>query len=168
MDTLTIEDLAALLRANAKGLYPVEAATELLIRSGVWLRRAGFRVACVEVWGPTEEHPHHEVGAHINWEIVGEAMAAYAAGQPVPEWIGVCSGGERHLIQIAHDIAAGPMSDVSGLDRSAAALVLAAVSHAAGAHAHKDFVLTVDADGVPRRAAATPENSGPLFPWPKS
>ena len=167
MDTLTIEDLAVLLRAHAKGDYPTEAAVELLIRSDVWLRRQGFRVACVQTWGPTTDHPHHQVGACIKWTTVGEALTAYAAGQG-PEWLGVCSGGERRLIQIAHDLAAGPMAEVGSLDRGNVALVLGAVSHAAGVHEHADTVFVVDADGVPHRVAATPENSGPLFPWPAS
>ena len=121
------------------------------------------------MWGPTEEYPNHEVGACINWDVVGEALAASADDQPVPEWLGVCSGGERRLIRVAHDIAVGPMSDIGYLDRANVALVLAAVSHAAGTHEHGDHVYTVDAEsGEMRREAATPENSGPLFPWPSS
>lgn len=111
MDTLTIEDLATRLRAHAKGLYPPEAATELLIRSDVWLRRPGFRDACVETWGPTTDHPHHVPDASIKWDAVGEALTSYAAREPAPEWLNVCSGGERRLIQIAHDVAVGSMSE---------------------------------------------------------
>ena len=168
MDTMTIEDLSTRLRANAKGSHPAEAAIELLIRSDVWLRRSGFRAACVKTRGPTEEYPHHEVGAYLDWDAVGNALTASTDGQPVPEWLGVCSGGERRLIRIAHDIADGPMSDVGALDRGNVALVVAAVSHASGAHEHGNTVLTLDADGVLRRSPATPENSGPLFPWPQS
>ena len=167
MTTMTIEDLTGLLRANAKGSHPSVAAVELLIRSDVWLHRQGFRAACVKTDGPSTDYPYRPPSAYLDWNAVGAALTAYDAGEG-PEWLGVCSSGERVLIQIAHDIAVGPMSNVGSLDRGNVALVLAAVSHAAGSHEneHADHVYVPNADGVVQRVPATQENSGPLFPWP--
>lgn len=159
--TITAEDLHAQLRANAKGMYPLEAATEFLIRSDVWLRRGDFLQACVQAWGPTEAEPHLKSGACILWGVVGEALVAMeTVDEDCPAWLGVCSGGERRLILIAHDIAVGPMSEVAGLDRRLQELVLAAVAHAGGSHEHHPPFK------VGEQAADRREYLGSLYPWP--
>lgn len=165
--TSSFEDLYAQLRANAKGMYPLEAATELLIRSDTWLRRGGFLQACVQTWGPTEAEPHLRAGACVMWDVVGEALAAMeSVDEDCPEWLGASSGGQRRLILIAHDIAVGPMSDVCGLDRSLQELVLAAVAHAGGSHEHHPAPLTHHPDGTVTMAANRREYLGSLYPWP--
>src|SRR5215218_6220857 len=54
--TLTSEELAPMLRAWASGLFPSEAAVELLIAHGVWPHRRDFRFTLVDAvddgWGP--------------------------------------------------------------------------------------------------------------------
>lgn len=168
--TITAQDLHAQLRANAKGLYPLEAATELLIRSDMWLRTGGFLEACVQTWGPTDAEPHLEAGACIMWGEVGEALVAMeSVDQDCPEWLKVSSGGERRLIQIAHDIASGPMSEVCGLGRVSQELVLAAIAHAGGSHEHKPYPFTSNPDGTLSWAEGGPRTClGSLYPWPQS
>jgi len=169
MDTMTVEDLSELLRTSALGGRARVAAMELLIRSNVWLHRDSFRDVCVVVEGPTARWPGQAHVAYINWEAVGEALTAYDAGEG-GGWVEGCSDGERRLIQIAYDIAAGPMSEVSMLARGDVALVLAVISHASGTHERaggSDHVYETDPEtGGVLRIPATPENSGPLFPWP--
>lgn len=109
------------LREWASGLYPLEAATELLIR-------AGF----AQSWRPWVA-PCYPDGdqdrAHWHW-IDFEA---------IPEMIGDMSGGQQRVLRLAASLGAGgvPVSlndDLSGLDRRLSALVLAAFSHALGTH----------------------------------
>lgn len=169
MAMVTEQDLHARLRANAKGLYPLEAATELLIRHGTWLRRGGFVDACVETWEPTQAESHLEAGACIMWGEVGEALAALSSVDvDCPKWLGVSSGGERRIIQVAHDIAVGPMSDVCGLGRDSQELVLAAIAHAGGSHEHKPHPFTTHPDGTVTLAEGRGrgEYLGSLHPWP--
>src|SRR3954451_15204062 len=54
--TLTSEELAPMLRAWASGLFPSEAAVELLIAHDVWVHRRDFLFTLVDAvddgWGP--------------------------------------------------------------------------------------------------------------------
>ena len=57
---------------------------------------------------------------------------------------------------------------ISGLDRGNAALVLAAISHAAGTHEHREYVPTVLDDGTRLVDLTSPRlGLGPLYPWPE-
>ena len=52
--------------------------------------------------------------------------------------------------------------DVPGLDRQAAALVLAAIAHANGSHEHSE--IQFNEDGTPRGFSRVPT----LYPWPET
>jgi hypothetical protein len=65
MSTLTPDLLAQLLRQRAAGSYAVEAATELLIAHGTWLRRGDFVYACVNY-----DHDGTHPVAWIDWDAV--------------------------------------------------------------------------------------------------
>ncbi len=134
--------LAGELRSWAQGLYPLEAATELLIRSGY-----------AQSWRPWVRD--REYGGH--W-IDFESIPAHTGGM---------SGGERRLLLLAatlSDVVGAPFSLgdlVSGLDRDKVDLILAAVAHAAGTHEGSRFVY--DDDGKP--VGVEPITSS-LHPWP--
>lgn len=132
-------ETAAALRAWAAGSYTSEAAVELVIRAfggqlldGPWIAPAS--------------------GARAWFDAAAVAEAGYL------------SGGQRRVLQIAASVAEpGHSIDLAdvlpGLDRDAAALVLAAIAHAAGTHEHGDIEI--------RNGAMT--NHGPLpslYPWP--
>jgi hypothetical protein len=132
------------LRAWAKGLYPTEAAAELLIRAlngrlldGPWI-------------APTD-------GRRMYWfdtELVAEG--------------GYLSGGEQRTLRIAASLADSrnpvSLSDVlPGLDRETVRLVLAAVAHANGSHEHADIVID-RVSGVAQNGGRLPS----LYPWPQS
>jgi len=122
--TTCFDDLAAALRAWAKGLFSTEAAVELLIGHRSWLYREDFREIAVEFGqGITSG----AVMASVDFE---EAAHALGAGM-LP-----CSGGEGRVLRIAASIAEGVPVDlreaVTGLDENNAALAAAAVLHAAG------------------------------------
>src|SRR5919206_4978256 len=75
---LASAQLAPMLRAWAAGLYPSEAAVELLIAHGSWMRRRDFLTALVDVvddgWGPRGEVVPT---ASVDWERV-EGFLAHA------------------------------------------------------------------------------------------
>jgi hypothetical protein len=100
------------LRGWARGAPAVEAATELLIRGG-WAQE-------------TRPWVHGLDGGAGCWVDF----------QAIPDQIGGMSGGERRYLRIAVSLGAGAPVDLddalSTLDRRSAALVLAAVAHAAG------------------------------------
>lgn len=141
------------LRDWARGSYPLEAATELLIRvqGGRWARTD-------QMWVRVE--PNGQV-----WVDFAELVDQLVAGGP---W----SGGERRILALAAALGAddGLLNDaLPGLDRDNVALVLAAVSHAAGSHEHgpDPFIWGTDNAGEPR-PIRNPDSSepGPLYPWP--
>jgi len=116
------------LRAWASGSYPLEAATELLIRA--------FDGRFVEPGWPWM-HPT----VHGHW-------IDFAA---IADQIGGLSGGEQRLLRIASSIgspdATVNLGDcLSGVDRPTLQLVLAAVAHAAGSHRHRE--VTTNPDGT--------------------
>ena len=126
------------LREWARGMYPMEAAVELLIRA----------------WGGRFARPGQP---WITYDINGRAVVdteklAYESG--------AFSGGERRLIGIVLSlldnedrVALGEA--VSGLDRDTMALVLAALAHANGSHEHSVII-----DNFMQRP-------GSLYPWPE-
>ena len=125
--TTRLEDLAAALRAGARGLYAAEAAVELLIGHGRWLERADFVELFVETdVGLSDDTPM----AWVDWEA---AVAALAAGG-LP-----CSDSEAGVLRLAASLAVGGPVDlrdaVFGLDERNLVLVATAVLHAGG---HRD------------------------------
>ena len=143
---MTMPNIAAheQLRAWAKGNYPLEAATELLIRA--------FDGRFVEAGWPWIHPTKH--GQWIDFATI-------------PVQIGSLSGGEQRLLRIAASIGSSKTSVnlgdcVNGLDRPRLQLVLAAVARAAGSH--EESGITIAHDGTicatrltsphPRRVAA--------------
>ena len=126
--TTCFDDLAAALRAWAKGLLCLEAAAELLIGHRWWLFRAEFLAIAVE--SGQEVFSGQEMAAV---DFVAAAGALEAGVLP-------CSGGEGRVLRIAASIAEGVPVDlreaVTGLDENNAVLAAAAVLHAAG---HRDL-----------------------------
>jgi hypothetical protein len=102
----------------------VEAAVELLIGHGSWLGREDFRGVAVEV---DRDVVGGAVLAVVDWEA---AVAALDAGR-LP-----CSSSQAQVLRLAVSLAEGLAVDLraalSGLDERNAALVAAAVLHAAG------------------------------------
>lgn len=139
MTTPIAEDL----RTWARGSYPVEAATELLIRA--------FRGRFAQ---PSHPWIHHDDDCWVDFDAITD------------ETIGVYSGGERRLLALAAAIGGSRRVNLnetlSGLDRTAVTLVLAAVAHAAGSHQHSDLRI-----GPTTRFAHLVDLGG-LFPWPNS
>lgn len=147
---MTETDHHAALREWARGLYPLEAATELLIRAD-----AGRLAAPGQPW------VHHDgTSAWIDFDAIADE-------------IGTLSGGERRLLclaaSLARDVPVQLGDALSSLDRDHAALAVAAVSHATGSHEHREYVghredastpLTVHPDS-PRL------DLGALYPWPE-
>jgi hypothetical protein len=115
--------IAGALRAGAAGLYPLEAACELLISTS-WLHRDDFtrfiRTGTALTDGVTEL-------AEIDWQA---AITARDTGQ-LP-----CGGGENRILRLAASIAAGIPVDLhqalSGLDETSINLIVRAARHANG------------------------------------
>ena len=122
--TRTPDHLHAALRAQVKGLYACEAATELLIMHASWLHKTDF----------INEFIHTGTGlisgipmSAIDWP---EAITALEAGR-LP-----CSGGESRMLKIAASLAGGiPVNlrdALTGLDSANINLVASAVLHTGG------------------------------------
>jgi 8-oxo-dGTP diphosphatase len=115
--------LAAGLRAHARGLYPAEAAAELLIDHAVWLRRDDFtaRFAC------HAQSPNHTDMVIIDWPAV---ITALDTGD-LP-----CSSGEGRMLRLTASLAHGIPIDLrdalTGLDARNINLFRQAVLHANG------------------------------------
>lgn len=127
-------------RAWAEGLYPVEAGTELLIRTG-------FVISEQSPWIVA-----HGDRARIDVDELIRQSAAW-------------SGGEQRMIRIAASLLSTEHpcnlnDDVPGLDREYATLVLAAIAHASGSHEHSG--LTYDDNGQPDGFTRLTS----LYPWP--
>ena len=138
------------LRAWAKGLYSLEAATELLSRA------LGGRFA-QPPWPWI--HEESDGGAWIEFETI-------------PDHIGPLSDGERRILTVVASLGAGvpvDLSDViSSLDRGNVALLLAALSHAAGTQEHAEYVPTRTSDAGSVLDPTSPRlDLGPLYPWPE-
>jgi hypothetical protein len=121
--TTGFEDLAAAVRAWAKGWLPTEAAAELLISHRRWLEREDFVQVAVEVrWEPFRDH----LVAAVDF-----AAAADAVQGMLP-----CSDGERQVLLVAASIAEGIPVDLREaalcMDAANAARAAQAVCRAAG------------------------------------
>lgn len=102
------------LRAWAQGLYPSEAATEMLIR-------AGF----AQTWRP--------------WIVAYEADVYGIDFARIPEQIGTMSGGESRFLLAAASVGSAHVEVclgdvVCGIDRYYVELILAGIAHAGGTH----------------------------------
>jgi hypothetical protein len=133
-------DAAAGLREWARGMYALEAAVELLVRS------FGGRFASAgQPW------IRHRRGGY--W-LDTDALAEVSGG---------LSGGERRVLAVVLALASGgPLADLAdvlaGVDREYLTLILAAFSHAAGSHQHS----LVRHDAL----TASYYRPGPIVPWP--
>jgi len=94
---MTGDDLTAALRAHARGLHHLEAAVELMISHGSWLRRADFLHFVHTAPGPIGGTPM----ASIDWPQV---IAALDHGR-LP-----CSGAEGRMLRLAASLAEGTPS----------------------------------------------------------
>jgi hypothetical protein len=105
------------LRDWARGLLPLTAATELLIRGG-W----------AQTWRP--------------WVLERDGGGWWIDFEAIADHIGALSGGERRFLLLAKSLGAygelvGLEDTISGLDHDKVNLVLAALAAAAGAdHLH--------------------------------
>lgn len=127
MTTVNPRRLSGALRACARGLYPLEAGTGLLIDCGSWLHRDDFTSRFITAGTGTGISDGATLLASIDWEA---AVTALHAGK-LP-----ASGGERRMLLLAASIAAGTLVDLNdalpGIDRRNAGLAVRAVAHAAG------------------------------------
>lgn len=139
---VTPEQLLAGLRAWAHGSRTTEAAVELLIRH----QRA--------------------IHARAPWLNVTEDGVCSIDVDALRWHSGAWSGGEQRVVRIACSLLGGdPVrldDDISALGRPEMDLVLAALSHAAGADQSVD--IRVDEDGRPHLHVL---DLGPLHPWPE-
>lgn len=129
------------LRSWAKGMYALEAATELLIRVfGGRFASTGYPWVLVEDGRPW-----------IDFEAIADN-------------IGALSGGEKSMLLLIASIGGGEPVDLSdtlpGLDRTNLQLFLAAVSHAGGSQEHSAIIENPDGSHSISRQEA-------LYPWPK-
>jgi hypothetical protein len=133
--TLTVDELALMLRAWANGLYTCEAAVELLIGHGVWLHRKSFLSRCVDAVDDGWFNGEDVAMAFIDWE-------AARAGLDDDQLPG--SSSELRMLRLAISLAGGdtdptaaPLAElIPGLDHTNAALVLESIAHLAGWHEH--------------------------------
>ena len=115
--------LTAALRAGSKGMHCDQAATELLIRHGSWLRRDDFTARYILI-GTSQAG---DITAAIDWE---EAITALHAGD-LP-----CSSSEAAILGLAASFAtATPVilrHAITGLDQANLHLVTNAIRDAGG------------------------------------
>ena len=129
----------ARLRAWAKGIYGMEAATELLIR--------GFDGRFAD---PSCPWIHPTASGHwIDFESI-------------PELSGALSGGEQRFLKIAAALDDGEVTvnlgrALAGLDRQHVHLILAAVAQAAGTHQQAQVVM--------RAGVITVDRHGSMYSW---
>ncbi|GGU26608.1 hypothetical protein [Nocardioides albus] len=136
-------ELAQSLREWARGLYSLEAAVELLI----WFNHGRL------LDGSWIEHD-------------SEGARYWFSADMVPTDGGELSGGERRVLEIAASLAepslakVGLGDGVTGLDRDALDLILAAIAHAGGSHEHSRPVFGLDGTYAGTRELPT------LHDWP--
>ncbi len=115
--------LATALRACSQGMYCEEAATELIIAHGSWLRRDDFTGQFIRA----PAGPAGRTTAVIDWD---EAIAALHAGK-LP-----CSGSEAAILLLAASLATASLVNlrdaVTGLDQANLHLITSAIRHAGG------------------------------------
>jgi len=123
--TVNPRHLGDALRAGARGIYPLEAGTSLLIECGNWLHREDFTSRFITAG--TSISDGITLLASTDWEA---AVTALHAGE-LP-----ASGGERRMLLLAASIAGGtPVSlndTLPGIDQRNASLVISAIRHACG------------------------------------
>jgi hypothetical protein len=124
--TTCFDDLAAAIRAWAKGWLPTEAAAELLISHQAWLLREDFLRAAVEVrWEP-----------FLGRQVAAVDFAAAAEAAEAVQGVLPCSDGERQVLLVAASIAGGIPVDLREaalcMDAANAARAAQAICHAAG------------------------------------
>jgi hypothetical protein len=117
--------LARSLRACAHGIYPDEAAIELLIGHATFLDRDDFTR---HITTSAHDRPGSEAAhAAIDWTAAATALDAGA----LP-----CSGGERRIFRLAASLAAGlPVNlrdALTGLDEPNLTLAITAFMHTSG------------------------------------
>ncbi|WP_420112125.1 hypothetical protein [Pseudactinotalea sp.] len=136
--TTTTNTVAERLRVWARGIYPVEAGVELLIRhdkaiydDAPWVHDDGER-------------------AWLDVDVLLDGSGAW-------------SGGEQRIVRLAASLIGQERvnlsDDVTGNDRRTTALVLASIAHANGSHQDGDVVF--DDAGRPSTVRL-----GSLYPWP--
>lgn len=116
MPTLTLDKLAACLRVGARGAYATEAAVELLIAHGTWLRRADFRTACVDDDGHTL--------AWIEWDTVIDFLNDTPSSTSEESMLLIAA----ELIGVDTHVPLGHL--LTGLDDRNSRLVVDAIAHA--------------------------------------
>ena len=116
--------LSVALRAHARGIYSLEAATELLIDQRTWLRRKDFTAAFISTGCRSLTDADW---AHVDWQT---AITALNAGD-LP-----CSGGEQRMLRLAASLADGIPVDLrdvlTGIDADNVTLMSRAMLHASG------------------------------------
>lgn len=136
--TTTTTTLADRLRAWAKGMYPLEAGTELLIRQG------------------------KAIYAGAPW-IHDDGERAWLDIKALLDECGAWSGGEQRIVHLAASLIGEEqvnLSDAaSGLDREGLDLLLAAIAHAGGSHEHGGIEFGHDGQAHLVRHST-------LHPWP--
>lgn len=132
------------LRDWAKGLHPLVAATELLIRT----RKA-------QHWRP--------------WVLERDAGGWWIDFDAIPGHLSELSGGERRLLLLAASLggtapgcAVSLEDTITGLDRPTVDLVLAALAHAAGTHEQSG----IEYDKETGRPLGIVHYDESLHPWP--
>ena len=127
------------LRSWARGTDTIEAATELLIRTGWAL--PGY------LWMKRDDNG----GVWIDFTAIPHAIGGY-------------SGGEQRVLRIAASLGAEEpvilSSEITGIDRDQMRLVLAAITHAAG-YAVTGRTIETNADGHPQIVPTEPLNTWP-------
>lgn len=134
------------LRAWAEGIYPLEAAVELLVRTADGrFANPGYP------WIQPCDRPGW-------WWLDHEAIT--------DDNLSALSGGEQRILRIVASLAGGrPVNlyaDLPGLDRSLMSLVLAAMAHANGSHEHTDIHIDHE-----RGLAVLGGRLASLHPWPE-
>jgi hypothetical protein len=113
--------LAAALRARADGLYPAEAAAELLISHASWLCRDDFVDVGTSITDGTT------LMAAVGWPAAITALDE--GGLPA-------SGGERRVLRLAASLADGIPADLrdafTGMDTANVDRAVHAMLHASG------------------------------------
>jgi len=142
--TTTTTDTAAGLRAWARGSYPDQAAVEMLIRAfGGRFARAGHPWICA----------------------TDDGLGYWLEGDDIPGNIGALSSGEQRFLRLVAGLCGGgpvDLTNVCGLDREHAALVLAGIAHANGSHEQSVPVFNDEHTAIMRM-----DRPGSLYPWPE-
>lgn len=137
-----MDDIASTLRSWSRGIYSLEAATELL------LRYANGRFAD-QAW------PWMKVEDDRIWIDFDSINSENVAG---------LSGGERRILNIVASLGGATLvnlsDSVSGLDDFGIDLVLAAIAHANGSHQSAAFPI---GDG----GTYTAVGESSVHPWPQ-